>query len=77
MIAHGGYSSKVRLTLCINGTELALSHVGSKQIVVRDVCEPLPAGEAEVVIEVNYSAERFKVFLPQGLSGQGRLVEYV
>jgi hypothetical protein len=77
MIAHSGYSSKVRLTLHINGSQLALSHVGSKRIVVRDACEPLPASEAEVVIEVNDSAERFKVFLPQGLPGPGRMVEYV
>ena len=77
MIARGGYSSNVRLTLRINGSELALSHVGSQRIVVRDLCEPLPASEAEIVIEVNDSAERFKVFLPHGLPGPGQMVEYV
>jgi len=36
MIAHNGYSSKVALTLLIDGAELALSHVGSSRFVVRD-----------------------------------------
>ena len=58
MIAHNGYSSKVALTLRIDGTELALSQVGSRQFVVRDKCEPRAAGDAEIVIEVNDSAER-------------------
>jgi hypothetical protein len=77
MIAHSGYSSKVALTLLIDGDKLALSHVGSSRFVVRDACEPRPAGNAEIVIEVNDSAERYKVFLPQGLPGPGQLVEYV
>ena len=66
--AHNGYSSKVALTL---------SHVGSSRIVVRDPCDPRPAGDAEIVIEVNNSAERYKVFLPHGLPGPGQLVEYI
>jgi hypothetical protein len=77
MHTHSGYSSKVRLTLHINGSQLALSHVGSKRIVVRDACEPLPASEAEIVIEVNDSAERYNVFLPNGLPGPDQLVDYV
>ncbi len=77
MQAHSGSSSKVKLTLYVNGLELALSHVGSRQFVVRDKCEPCPAGEAEIVIEVNGSAERYKVFLPNGLPGPDQLVEYV
>jgi hypothetical protein len=77
MIAHNGYSSKIALTLLIDGKELALSHVGSSRIVVRDACDPRPAGNAEIVIEVNDSAERYKVFLPYGLSGAGQLVEYI
>lgn len=77
MQAHSGSSSKVRLTLYINGLELALSHVGSRQFVVRDKCEPRPAEEAEIVIEVNDSAERYKVFLPHGLPGPDQLVDYI
>ena len=77
MIAHAGYSSKVKLTLFIDGAPFALSHVAANQFVVRDQCEPRPAGEAEIEIEVNDSAERFKVFLPHGLPGPDQLVEYV
>jgi hypothetical protein len=77
MIAHNGYSSKVALTLLIDGSQLALAQVGSSQLVVRDKCEPRPAGDAEIVIEVNDSAERFKVFLPYGLPGPDQLVEYI
>jgi hypothetical protein len=77
MIAHNGYSSKVALTLLIDGQRLALSHVGSSRIVVRDDCEPQPAGDAEFVIEVNDSAETYKVFLPFGLPGPNQMVEYI
>ena len=77
MIAHNGYSSKVALTLLIDDVTLSLSHVGSSRIVVHDPCDPRPAGDAEIVIEVNDSAERYKVFLPHGLPGPGQLVEYI
>jgi hypothetical protein len=77
MGAHNGHSSRVALTLLIDGVELALSHVGSSRFVVRDPCDPRPAGDAEIVIEVNDSAERYKVFLPRGLPGPGQLVEYI
>jgi len=65
------------LTLRINGAELAWSHFGSRRIVVQDACKSLRAGEAEIVIEVKDSAERFQVSLPQGLPGPGRIGEYV
>ena len=77
MIAHNGYSSKVALTLLIDGRKLALSHVGSSRFVVRDPCDPQPASDAEILIEVNDSAESYKVFLPFGLPGPGQLVEYI
>jgi hypothetical protein len=51
--------------------------MGSKRFIVRDSCAPLPAGNAEIVIEVNDSAERIKVFLPHGLPGPGQLVDYI
>ena len=77
MIAHNGYSSKVALKLLIGGRTLALSHVGSSRFVVRDKCDPQPPGDAELVIEVNESAESCQVFLPFGLPGPGELVEYI
>jgi len=77
MPAQNGYSSKVALTLFVNGSELALSHVGSNRFVVRDPCGPYPAGDAEIEIEVNESAERYKVYLPHGLPGPGQLIEYI
>ena len=77
MAAHNGYSSKVALTLLIDGMKLALSHVGSRNFVVRDPCEPRPAGDAEIVIEINDSAERYNVFLPHGLPGPREMVEYI
>lgn len=77
MAAQNGYSSKVALTLLVDGMSLALSHVGSRQFVVRDPCEPRPASDAEIVIEINNATNRYKVFLPHGLPGPGQLVEYI
>jgi hypothetical protein len=77
MLAHNGYSSKVALKLLIDGATFALSHVGSSRFVVRDPCDPRPATDAEIVIEVNDSVETYKVFLPYGLPGPGELIEYI
>jgi hypothetical protein len=77
MIAHNGYSSKVAITLLIDGSELALSQVGAGRFVVRDKCDLLPPSDAEIVVQVNGSAERYKVFLPKGLPGHDQWVEYV
>jgi hypothetical protein len=77
MATCNGYSSKVALRLLVGGADFALSHVGSRSFVVRDRCKPQPAGDAELVIEVNDSEERYKIHLTQGLPGPNEVVEYV
>ena len=76
MARYNGSSSKVRLTLLIDGRRLSLSQLGSSQFVVRDLCDPQPACDAELVIEINDSAEGYRVYLPFGLAGPDQLVDY-
>jgi hypothetical protein len=63
------YSAEVVLSLLVGGVTLALSHVGPNEIIVRDACDPIPAGEAKLYIRVDESRKVRKVFLPHGIPG--------
>jgi hypothetical protein len=69
MSANNGYSAKIVLRLLINGAKLALSHVGGSGLVVKDDCEPMPAGPAKLIIDVDDSVETRDIFLPHGIPG--------
>ena len=63
------YSAEVELTLSVGGVVLALSHFGPNEIIVRDECESIPAGDAKLFIRVDESRKVRKVFLPHGIPG--------
>jgi hypothetical protein len=63
------YSAEVDLTLSVGGVVLSLSHVGPNEIIVRDECEPIRAGDAKLYIRVDESRKVRKVFLPHGIPG--------
>ena len=71
-----GYSARVALTLVVNGSQLALSHVGPSTIVIRDECEPTPPCSAELIIQIEDSVQTSTVFLTNGIPGPRELVEY-
>jgi hypothetical protein len=62
-------SADVELKLCVGEVLLSLSHVGPNEIIVRDECEPIPAGDAKLYIRVDESRKVRKVFLPHGTPG--------
>jgi hypothetical protein len=63
------YSAEVDLSLLVGGVSLSLSHVGPNEIIVRDDCGPIPAGDAKLYIRVDESKKVRKVFLPHGIPG--------
>lgn len=71
------YSAKVVLTLIVGDRKLALSHVGSRMIVIRDPCQPLPACDAQLCIQVDDQFESLDVFLPHGISGPEQEITYL
>jgi hypothetical protein len=71
-----GYSATVVLTLVVNGQRLALSHVGPSGLIVRDECEPIPPGDAEIHIRVDDSRHRQRVYLPRGVPGGRQMVQF-
>jgi hypothetical protein len=77
MITHTGYSPKVALTLKVDGRELALSHVGPKDVTVRDVCTGVPPGDAELLITVDDQTECYNIFLPHGIPNAPQKVLYI
>lgn len=76
MAAQNGYSSHVVLCLLIGGMRLSLSHVGPSGLVVRDDCEPMPSGSAEIEITVDDSVKVHKVFLPHGVPGARQPIQF-
>ena len=77
MAVESGYSAKVVLTLIVGGRSLSLSHVGPSEIVVRDQCEPIPPGDAKLLIRVDSSKKARSIFLPNGIPGPGQPVMFL
>ena len=76
MASTKGYSTRVALTLLINGMQLSVSHVGNSGIMVADACEPLPACNAILVVNIDERTEKHSIFLPDGLPGPGKFVPF-
>lgn len=77
MVALDGYSALVVLRLRVGGATLSLSHVGSRNIVVRDECQPIPATDAEILVQVNDTHKVRKVFLPHGIPGPRQPIPFI
>jgi hypothetical protein len=77
MAHYNGYSANVSLSLLIDEAVLSLSHVGPSFIVVQDECKPIPAGDAEIVIKVDQSEDKYKIFLPYGVPGPRQVVQFI
>jgi hypothetical protein len=75
-MADNGYSAKVVLRLLVNGAKLALSHVGPSGLVIKDDCEPMPSGNATLVIKVDQVTRRRQVYLPHGVPGPRQPVQF-
>ena len=71
------YSAHVELDLIIDDRMLALSHVGSRDVVIRDPCEPMPPCDAVLRISVDGCVERHNVHLPDGSSGPHVPIRYL
>jgi len=76
-MAANGYSAKVVLQLVVGGNTFSLSHVGSRDIIVRDECSEIPATDAEIHVSVNDKRSIRKVFLPYGISGPRRPILFL
>jgi len=70
------YSTKVALTLVVNGLQLAVSHVGNSGLMVSDPCEPIAASNARLLVDIDDSRKVHNIFLPNGLPGPGEFVQF-
>lgn len=76
-MAADSHSADVKLRLSIDGVELRLSHVGSKELVAREPCEPVTSGKARLVISVDGHTTVSDVFLPNGVPGPNEPFAYL
>ena len=77
-VPKSGYSSTVRLTLVVCDIELALSHVGSKFVIVKQVPKDIDSCDAEIVVLVDGKINRTSVYLPHGIgAGSNQNVLYL
>jgi len=77
MINQSGYSPTVALALVVNGSKLALSHVGPNDVTVREACHPIPPTDAELLITVDDETEAYRVFLPNGIPSAPQKIAYI
>jgi hypothetical protein len=70
------YSPKVELTLAVAGHQLALSHVGPRDVIVREECEPIPPTAADLIITVDDESETYRIYLPNGIPSAPQKVAY-
>jgi hypothetical protein len=68
VMGRSGYSTKVSLSLVVNGRSIALSHVGPGNVIAKDVKDPICGGcDAQLVISVDDRTKSRDIFLPRGV----------
>lgn len=60
LISAGGYSARVRLHLCVNGTLIPLAQVDYDRMILEEPVEIAP-GPGELVIDVDDATDRYDV----------------
>jgi hypothetical protein len=76
MTFRNGYSAKVTLTLKVCGKEMALSHVGPKEVSPREFAEAVAPSDAQLVIQVDDCSDVMDVYLPNGITSESHEVAY-
>ena len=77
-MSKSGYSSKILLTLIVCGTELALSHVGSRFVIIKQSLESFDSCNAELLVSVDGKVKKKSVYLPYGIAaGSDQQVLYL
>lgn len=62
-----GYSSRVRIQMCVNGRRLAVSQVGRNFAILRQPADIPAATEAQIVIEVDGHCDVHLVYVPHSV----------
>jgi hypothetical protein len=70
---YGAHSAQVDMQLVINGTSIGISHMGHDFVLLESPAD-YPPGEASIVLKVDDSESRWKVRLPEGISGASKRV---
>ena len=70
------YSSCVILRLLVGGEEIALTHVGSGSVILRQPAASYPPTSAVLAVCVDGVAQERKVFLPHGIRPGNNRVRY-
>lgn len=71
-----GHSAKVAITLVSQGRQIPVAHVGNSGLLVRVLDEPVPPGEATLVIEIDDSKKQHRIVLPDGVSETNKFVKF-
>ena len=64
---HTGHSAEIKMQLLINGSALPIAQSGPDFIVLREKINHAPT-EATIVMQIDASARRWSVTLPEGTS---------
>jgi hypothetical protein len=64
-----GYSTKVKITLLASGQKHPVSHIGNSGIMLSEPSDPIPAGNALLLISIDDNKKKYPVVLPKGIPG--------
>lgn len=51
----------------VGAREVALSRIGSKELIVRDAVEPIPPSDARLVVTIDDESRTYDIYLPDGI----------
>jgi hypothetical protein len=71
------YSPKVALTLVVGGREVALSRIGSNELIVRNISEPVPPSDARLVVTIDDESKTYDIYLPDGIPAAAERVAFI
>jgi hypothetical protein len=66
-----GHSARVRMELRLDGSVLAISHLGPDYLILAEPVDS-PPGRAEIAMSIDGREHRWAVHLPAGLSASSR-----
>jgi hypothetical protein len=76
MVSAKGYSSRVAITLIINGERFPVSHAGHSGLRLAKAESDLPCGNATLLVEIDGLKKQKKIVIPDGTPGPTGFIKF-
>jgi hypothetical protein len=76
MASTKGYSSRVAITLVINGDRIPVSHVGHSGLRLANTNTSISCGNATLLVDIDGLKKQKKIVIPDGLPGPTGFIKF-